>query len=106
MSRSAVASPKHHYLVTDPNDLARVVREAFHIATTGRPGPVLIDLPKNVQMAQVIPDYDEPMDLPGYSSDIPMASKEEITAIARMISESRRPVILCGRRRHRLERVA
>ena len=87
---------KHHYLVTDPNDLARVVREAFHVATTGRPGPVLIDLPKNVQMAQVIPDYDEPMDLPGYSSDIPMASKEEITAIARMISESRRPVIYAG----------
>lgn len=87
---------KHHYLVTDPNDLARVVREAFHIATTGRHGPVLIDLPKNVQMAQVTPDYDEPMDLPGYSADIPLASKEEITAIARMISESRRPVIYAG----------
>jgi acetolactate synthase I/II/III large subunit len=87
---------KHHYLVTDPNDLARVVREAFHIATTGRPGPVLIDLPKNVQMTQVTPDYDEPMDLPGYSADIPLASKEQITAIARMISESRRPVIYAG----------
>jgi acetolactate synthase-1/2/3 large subunit len=87
---------KHHYLVTDPNDLARVVREAFHIATTGRPGPVLIDLPKNVQMTQVTPDYDEPMDLPGYSADIPLASKEEITAIARMISESHRPVIYAG----------
>lgn len=87
---------KHHYLVTDPNDLARVVREAFHVATTGRPGPVLIDLPKNVQMTQVVPDYDEPMDLPGYSADVPLAGKEEITAIARMISESRHPVIYAG----------
>lgn len=87
---------KHHYLVTDPKDLARVVREAFHVATTGRPGPVLIDLPKNVQMTQVVPDYEEPMDLPGYSADVPLATKEEITVIARMIAESRRPVIYAG----------
>ena len=56
---------KHHYLVTDVGDLARVVREAFHVATTGRRGPVLIDLPKNVQLAQTVPDYNVPMDLPG-----------------------------------------
>jgi acetolactate synthase-1/2/3 large subunit len=87
---------KHHYLVTDPNDLARVVREAFHIATTGRPGPVLIDLPKNVQMTQVTPDYDEPMDLPGYSAETPLATKEEINTIARMIAQSHRPVIYAG----------
>ena len=40
---------KHHYLVTDVDDVARVMREAFHVATTGRPGPVLVDVPKNVQ---------------------------------------------------------
>ena len=57
---------KHHYLVTHVDDIARVMREAFHIATTGRPGPVLIDLPKNVQLAQTVPDYDAPMNLPGY----------------------------------------
>src|SRR6186713_3258364 len=56
---------KHHYLVTDVADLARIVREAFHIATTGRPGPVLIDIPKDVQQKSIVPDYDPPMNLPG-----------------------------------------
>ncbi len=87
---------KHHYLVIDPNDLARVVREAFHVASTGRPGPVLIDLPKNVQLAQVVPDYDAPMDLPGYTEVTPLATDAEIEAIARLIAESRRPVIYAG----------
>jgi len=49
---------KHHYLVTEVGDIARVMREAFHVATTGRPGPVLIDVPKNVQNMQTTPDYD------------------------------------------------
>ena len=57
---------KHHYLVTDVDDIARVMREAFHIATTGRPGPVLVDMPKDVQLAAIVPDYDAPMNLPGY----------------------------------------
>jgi len=87
---------KHHYLVTDPNDLARVVREAFHVATTGRHGPVLIDLPKNVQLAQVVPDYDQPMDLPGYSGELPRAAARDIEQIAAAISKSRRPVIYAG----------
>ena len=43
------------------------MREAFHVATTGRPGPVLVDIPKNVQNMQAAPDYDAPMQLPGYS---------------------------------------
>ncbi len=87
---------KHHYLVTDPRDLARVVREAFYVASTGRPGPVLIDLPKNVQMAQLVPSYDEPMDLPGYSALAPHATCGEIEAIAKLIAESRRPLIYAG----------
>ena len=87
---------KHHYLVTDANDLARMVREAFHIATTGRKGPVWIDIPKDVQVSQVIPNYDEPMDLPGYRPEPPSPKPEDVRAIARAIEESKRPVIYAG----------
>ena len=87
---------KHHYLVTDVNDLARVVREAFHVATTGRPGPVLIDLPKNVQFAQTVPDFDCPMDLPGYHVDHLRAKPEDIRAMAEAIRKAKRPVIYAG----------
>jgi len=87
---------KHHYLVTDINDLTRVVREAFHIATTGRPGPVLIDMPKDVQMAQIMPDYDAPMNLPGYRMEDRKAKPEQIAQIAAAIKRSKRPVIYSG----------
>jgi len=87
---------KHHYLVTDPKDLARVVREAIHIATTGRPGPVLIDLPKNVQMATIPADFDEPLNLPGYNGDLPKADAASIEAIAQAIREAKQPVIYAG----------
>src|SRR5207253_7453114 len=60
------AVTKHHYLVTKTEDIPRVVKEAFHIATTGRPGPILIDVPKDVQLRSVVPDWDPPMNLPGY----------------------------------------
>jgi acetolactate synthase-1/2/3 large subunit len=87
---------KHHYLVTDVNDLARVFREAFYIASTGRPGPVLIDIPKNVQLAQTVPNYDAPMDLPGYRPVVRLARPEEIREIAQAIKKSRRPVVYAG----------
>lgn len=87
---------KHHYLVTDVNDLARVFREAFYIANTGRPGPVLIDIPKNIQLAQTVPNYDAPMDLPGYRPVVRLARAEEIREIAEVIKKSRRPVIYAG----------
>ncbi|MFO0423038.1 MAG: biosynthetic-type acetolactate synthase large subunit [Planctomycetia bacterium] len=88
---------KHHYLVTDANDIARVMREAFHIATTGRPGPVLVDLPKNIQLAQIVPDYDAPMNLPGYRPEPRKAAHpEQIAQVAAAIKRAKRPVIYAG----------
>src|SRR5881275_1594525 len=52
------AITKHHYLVLRTEDLTRVFKEAFHIASTGRPGPVIVDIPKDVQNRQVVPDWD------------------------------------------------
>ncbi len=87
---------KHHYLVTDVNDVARVVREAFLIATSGRPGPVLIDMPKDVQMAYCTPDYTSPLNLPGFKAENPKARPEQINQIAAAIKRARRPVIYAG----------
>ena len=87
---------KHHYLVTDVNDLARVVKEAFLIAASGRPGPVLIDIPKSVQVESCVPDYEAPLDLPGYSFDSPEAKPEQIKQIAAAIKLAKRPVIYAG----------
>jgi acetolactate synthase-1/2/3 large subunit len=87
---------KHHCLITDIADIPRVVKEAFHIATTGRPGPVLIDLPKDIQLAQIVPDYDVEIDLPGYSVADRVARAEQIAQVAAAIRRSKRPVIYAG----------
>jgi acetolactate synthase-1/2/3 large subunit len=87
---------KHHYLVTEVNDVARIVREALHIATTGRPGPVLIDIPRNVQVGQCIPDFDAPMDLPGYIAQPPAPSEEDLEKIAEAIRKAKNPILYVG----------
>jgi len=87
---------KHHYLVTDIEELPRVMAEAFHIAVTGRPGPVLVDVPKNVQIARTVPKYDVPMNLPGYRVETRLARAEQIAQVAAAIKRSRRPVIYAG----------
>lgn len=87
---------KHHYLVTDVADLPRVMKEAFHIATTGRPGPVLIDIPKDVQQDSTVVDWDVPMNLPGYNPEPPVVASEKVRQIAAAIHRARRPVIYAG----------
>ena len=86
---------KHSYLVKSPNDLPRIMREAFHISTTGRPGPVLIDIPKDVSAGICTADLHAEMDLPGYKPSKEL-NKEKILEISEAISKSRRPVILAG----------
>ena len=87
---------KHHYLVTDIKDLCRIMKEAFHIATTGRPGPVLIDIPKDVQLEQTVPDWDCEMNLPGYNVTSRLAKPEQIRQVAAAIKRAKRPIIYAG----------
>jgi acetolactate synthase-1/2/3 large subunit len=89
------AITKHHYLVTRTEDLPRVMKEAFFIANTGRPGPVIVDVPKDVQVRQIIPNYDPPMNLPGYRPDR-RPSRQELQAVIDYIRRSERPIIYAG----------
>jgi acetolactate synthase-1/2/3 large subunit len=87
---------KHNYLVYDIEDLAYTIREAFHIARTGRPGPVLIDVPKDVQNAKTEFVYpEEEIVLPGYQPR-QEATQEELEGMLHLIQEAERPVILAG----------
>jgi acetolactate synthase-1/2/3 large subunit len=86
---------KHNYLVKDANELVETVREAFHIASTGRPGPVLIDVPKDVQLQEITWRWPDGVSLPGYKPTTKGNLKQVRTA-ARMILESRRPVLYVG----------
>src|SRR3954453_13224900 len=87
------AITKHHYLVQDARDIARVVKEAFHLASTGRPGPVLIDMPKDIQNTLVPdPDYDVAMNLPGYRLPSPPA-ETRIDDVVAALRGAKRPII-------------
>ena len=86
---------KHHYLVTRTEDIARVVKEAFHIATTGRPGPIIIDLPKDVQVRSIVPEWDPPMDLPGYRPSRKV-KRPELEPVIAAIRASKKPFIYAG----------
>lgn len=92
MTLSAV---KHSYLVLDPMDIPKVVKEAFFIATSGRPGPVLIDIPKDVQQKMANPAWPDNIDLPGYNPDI-KATDKELIEVLDLISEARQPVLYVG----------
>ncbi|MCM8762896.1 MAG: biosynthetic-type acetolactate synthase large subunit [Candidatus Omnitrophica bacterium] len=86
---------KHNYLVKDVKDLARVVREAFHIATTGRPGPVLIDLPVDVQMAETEFIWPESVEIRGYKPTL-FGHPGQIKKAAKLIAQSKKPIIYAG----------
>ncbi len=92
------AITKHTYLITKLEDISRVVKEAFHIAKSGRPGPVLIDFPKDVQLQtqEETPNYDPPMKLPGYHPELREAAPEQIKQIIAALRRSRRPVLYVG----------
>jgi acetolactate synthase I/II/III large subunit len=86
---------KHSYLVTRIDQLPRVIHEAFHIATTGRPGPVLIDICKDVQQAEAEPGIQQPVDVPGYRLN-GHVDQDVARQAARALAEAERPVILAG----------
>ena len=88
---------KHNFLVMDIKDLPRVMKEAFYLARTGRPGPVLVDVPKDSQQQLAVPDWDEPMSITGYISRLPGPPPEsKLRAVIDIIKSSKRPVIYCG----------
>jgi acetolactate synthase-1/2/3 large subunit len=88
---------KHNYLVKETNDLPKIAREAYHIATSGRPGPVLIDIPKDISSGPFSGDMNPPLDLPGY--DPSRAFRIDLEAVDRavgLLAQARKPVILAG----------
>ena len=86
---------KHNYLVQDPQEIPRIVKEAFHIASTGRPGPVLIDLPKDVQNIEIDLHYPERVELRGYKPTY-KGNTQQIKRAAEEIANSCRPIIYAG----------
>jgi acetolactate synthase-1/2/3 large subunit len=86
---------KHHYLLQRAEDITRVMKEAFHVASTGRPGPVIVDVPKDLQNRVLAPDYDPPMKLPGYKP-YRQALPGQLDRLAQMLRESKKPIVYAG----------
>ena len=86
---------KHSYLITDVNDIPRIVKEAFYIARTGRPGPVVIDFPKNLQQSKTQPVWPAEVHLRGYDPD-KRADDLALNEIIGLIEKAERPVLYCG----------
>jgi len=89
------AFTKHNYLVKDPQDIPRILTEAFFIASTGRPGPVLIDIPKDVQMEHITFDYPGKVDILGYKPTT-SGHSGQIKKVIQRLKKSKRPVIYAG----------
>lgn len=86
---------KHSYLVTDANDIPRVLAEAFHLASTGRPGPVLVDVSKDAQVSTMTFTWPPQLDLPGYRP-VTRGHSKQIKEAARLIAAAERPVLYTG----------
>src|SRR2546423_1541279 len=86
---------KHNWLVTDPQDIPRYVQEAFHVATTGRPGPVVVDVPKDISNQMMDWYWPDAVDLPGYKPNV-KGHPKQIKDAARLWGEAHRPVIYAG----------
>jgi acetolactate synthase-1/2/3 large subunit len=86
---------KHSYLVMNPADIPRIVAEAFHIANTGRPGPVVIDIPKDIQKATAQTSWPPTLDIPGYRTP-PAADEHALHEILGLIDKAERPVLYVG----------
>lgn len=86
---------KHSYQVRDVNELPKIIKEAFHIATTGRPGPVLIDIPKDISNAEGIFDYSEEVNISSYQPTT-KPNHLQIRKLVEAVSRSKKPVILAG----------
>jgi acetolactate synthase-1/2/3 large subunit len=86
---------KHNWLVTDAQDIPRTIREAFHVATTGRPGPVLVDVPKDIANQPMDWEWPEGVDLPGYKPNL-KGHPKQIKDAAKLIGDAHRPVIYAG----------
>ncbi|WP_044894598.1 acetolactate synthase large subunit [Bacillus alveayuensis] len=86
---------KHNYQVRDVNELPKIIKEAFHIATTGRPGPVLIDIPKDITVSEAEFDYEQEVKLPGYQPTT-RPNHLQIRKLVEAVSQAKKPVILAG----------
>jgi acetolactate synthase I/II/III large subunit len=86
---------KHNYLVTNPDDIPRVIAEAFHIAASGRPGPVLVDIAKSAMQAQTTFSWPQEISLPGYHP-VTKPHAKQIREAARLLATARRPVLYVG----------
>jgi acetolactate synthase-1/2/3 large subunit len=86
---------KHNYQVRDIHELPKIIKEAFHIATTGRPGPVLIDIPKDMAVSEAEFDYEQEVKLPGYQPTT-QPNHLQIRKLVEAVSQAKKPVILAG----------
>ncbi len=86
---------KHNYLIKDAEDIPRIVKEAFYIARSGRPGPVVIDIPKDIQLKKIKFKYPDKIEIPSYKPNL-VGHPKQISMAAKAISSAKKPIIYAG----------